>query len=606
MSAYMKSVTDAAGNKLGLTSADRVPAPLRQRIEQLRGGMAARRQQLIGQQARGRAAEAELGRAERAAEDAGVRVVGALGRRAQLPDVTPDDLSAARQSVSSGITEARNLAREIAEHAAALKGTQNGLNAQERAIVAEANRLTETLAEADQLAVAADRLLSETRVQDLVRTPDTTVGRYLDQGMPQTEEIQARIETLRKLVTRKADGSPNTGAANMARMQEIGELQALARLSQLMSGDVFVLLPAIEREGDRYDLRVQLVEADRVCDPLIRDAGKDILGGVEVGPHGEPVAYYVSSIHPGDRFARGMRLVSQQRWTRVPAFDPETGLPLVLHLMESERPGQRRGVPLLAPVVEKLKQLSRYSDAELMAAVVSGMFTAAITSERPQTPLGAALPEAQQVPTEDPDAYQLGNGAVLGLAPGEKLESVNPARPNAGFEPFVMAVCRQIGAGLGIPYELLIMQFTSSYSASRAALLEAWKRFHVGRAWLASQLCQPVYEAWLAEAVARGYVAAPGFFSDPLIRAAWCGAEWIGPTQGQLDPTKEVEAAAKRVAEGFSTRTRETRELTGGDWWAMNRLRGREEEARKGAGLGAPAPAAQSPTAPPAPQEEAA
>ena len=36
-----------------------------------------------------------------------------------------------------------------------------------------------------------------------------------------------------------------------------------------------------------------------------------------------------------------------------------------------------------APVIDHLKQLSRYSQAELMAAVVSGMFTAAITSERP-------------------------------------------------------------------------------------------------------------------------------------------------------------------------------------------------------------------------------
>jgi lambda family phage portal protein len=278
-------------------------------------------------------------------------------------------------------------------------------------------------------------------------------------------------------------------------------------------------------------------------------------------------------------------MVSLPTWTRIPAFGSETGRPLVLHLMESERPGQRRGVPVLAPVMEKLKQLSRYSEAEIMAAVVSGMFTAAITTPTPQTPLAPSIPEAQQVDTGDTSDYQLGNGTLLGLAPGEELQAINPSRPNAGFEPFVIAMCRQIGAGLGIPYELLVMQFTSSYSASRGALLEAWKRFKVGRSWLASGLCQPVYEAWLAEAVARGYVNAPGFFSDPIIRAAWCGAEWHGPTQGQLDPRAEVEAAATRVKEGFSTRTAETRELTGGDFWSNHRLRAREEAARKADGL---------------------
>jgi capsid protein len=56
-----------------------------------------------------------------------------------------------------------------------------------------------------------------------------------------------------------------------------------------------------------------------------------------------------------------------------------------------------------------------------------------------------------------------------------------------------------------------------------------------------------------------------------------------GPAE--LDPRAEVGAAATRVAEGFSTRTAETRELTGGDFWSNHRLRAREEAARKADGL---------------------
>ena len=54
------------------------------------------------------------------------------------------------------------------------------------------------------------------------------------------------------------------------------------------------------------------------------------------------------------------------------------------------------------------------------------------------------------------------------------------------------------------------------------------------RAWFVSDFCQPVYEMWLSEAVALGRVKAPSFFSDPLIRSAWCNARWIGPIQGSL------------------------------------------------------------------------
>lgn len=379
-------------------------------------------------------------------------------------------------------------------------------------------------------------------------------------------------------------------ACDAARRCTFGELQALARLSQLMSGDVFALLPSIARPGDRYDLKVFLLEADRCCNPenKLPPMGTDLLGGVEVDAFGAPVAYWFTNIHPGDLGTGQLRLVRTREWMRIPAFGEVTGRPLVLHLMESERPGQRRGVPVLAPVMEKLKQLSRYSEAELMAAVVSSYFTAAITSENPETPIGQVVAEADKVNDKDDvqngtteaQSMQLGPGILLGLAPGESIQSVNPARPSTAFDGFVRSVLMQVGVGLNIPYHVLIKEFDGSYNASRAALLEFWKNVNVGRAWLAANFCQPVYEAWLEESILRGYLDAPGFFDDPLVRAAWCGAEWIGPTQGQLDPTKEVEAAARRVEEGFSTRTRETRELTGGDWWAFNRLRRREEKAR--------------------------
>jgi capsid protein len=400
----------------------------------------------------------------------------------------------------------------------------------------------------------------------------------------------------------------------------LGELGALARLSELMSGDVFVMLPSIERAGERYDLRVKLLEADRVSDPWPYPVGHNVLGGVEVDADGAPIYYYVAQVHPGDLFLPGtyggygafaygavsvppmteggIYGAQWNKWDKIPAFGA-TGRRLVLHIMEAERPGQRRGVPLLAPVIEHLKQLSRYSQAELMAAVVSGMFTAAITSERSQPLPGQVIPPGAQVAdNDDPASYQLGNGALMMLLPGEKLEAINPGRPNAGFEPFVRAVCQQIGAGLGLPYELLVMQFTASYSASRAALLEAWKRFTVGRHRMATRFYEPIYQQWLEEAVARGYIDAPGFFSDPLVRAAWCGAEWHGPTQGQLDPVKEVEAAEKRVASGFSTRTRETAELTGGNWERFNKTREREEKLRRASGV-VMAPTATSPDEPP-------
>ena len=86
------------------------------------------------------------------------------------------------------------------------------------------------------------------------------------------------------------------------------------------------------------------------------------------------------------------------------------------------------------------------------------------------------------------------------------------------------------------------------------------------REWLADDFCRPIYEVWMSEAVARGRIYAPGFFTNPAIRAAYLGSEWLGPSQGQLDPTKEITAEILACSEGFSTHEQSTIRLNGGQW----------------------------------------
>lgn len=49
-----------------------------------------------------------------------------------------------------------------------------------------------------------------------------------------------------------------------------------------------------------------------------------------------------------------------------------------------------------------------------------------------------------------------------------------------------------------------------------------------------------------------------------------------------------MNAAIKRVEAGYSTRAKETVELTGGDFWRNHAQRVREEVARRAAGLDLP------------------
>lgn len=368
---------------------------------------------------------------------------------------------------------------------------------------------------------------------------------------------------------------------DVERSLSFGGEQELALRSALDSGDVFVVLPYVAKSQSPYGLSVQLIEADRVTNPDNKQDSKDIAGGVERDKYGAPVAYHIQDTHPGDMYSAG----ASTKWTRVPVYGQTSGRRQILHLFRKLRPGQVRGVPFLAPVIRELKQISRYTDAELMAAVVSGMLTVFVKSE------GGDSTFAPMTPTEETGAssgdadIKLGNGAVVGLAPGEDVETVNPQRPNSQFDPFVVAIVRQIGLSLEIPYEVLVKHFTASYSAARAALLEAWKFFMGRRQWLAESFCQPIYEAWLEEAIANDRIPAPGYLSDPLIREAYCRADWIGPAKGMINEKDEVEAAVLRIEHRLSTLDRETAELTGGDWEANLRQQQKEQRMLSAAGL---------------------
>ena len=376
------------------------------------------------------------------------------------------------------------------------------------------------------------------------------------------------------------------------RVNNFYEIQQVACMSWLMNGDACILLEYEKpSRAFPYGLRIHLIESDRVSTPHTTgnnvylyatnpDNGNRIFNGVEVDKNNRVVAYHICNTYPNSN------LYTKKEWKRVKAFGDRTGAPGVLMIFETERAEQYRGVPYLAPVIESLKQLTRYSEAEMMAAVINGIFTVFVTSENgtPEFGFTGVVDEEDRVSDDDIN-YEIGPGLVNVLNPGEKIDIADAKRPSSNFDAFVTSLAKYVGAALEIPVEVLMKSFMSSYSASRAALLEAWKAFRMKRAWIAADFCQPVYELFLSEAIAKGRLHAPGFFLDPLIRAAYCGAQWNGPAQGMVDPVKEVSAAEKRIQIGISTRQRETTELLGGDFESNVAQLARENQIMKAAGL---------------------
>ena len=389
-----------------------------------------------------------------------------------------------------------------------------------------------------------------------------------------------------------------SGRCDIRRRQHFTQLQDQVFRSALESGDLFVLRRHVKRRGDLLGLKLQMIEADRVSTPTHRATESRMMDGIELDANGAAIAVHVTNRHPQTAF--GLNGAEQREWRRVMVLGSVSHRKQVLHIADIVRPNQTRGVPWLAPVIELVKQGERLTEAELAAAVVSSYFTVFTKTEGAEGIANETLPvgaqETNTVPSPSRD-LNLGPAAVLDLLPGEEIQIADPKRPNQAFEPFMQAIIAQIGMRLEIPYEVLTKRFQSSYSAARAAMLEARRFYAKRRRWLTLDLCRPVYEWVIEESVATGLLDAPGFDSDPLLREAWLRSLWVGDAYGHVDPQKEIGAYQLMKAEGWVSDSEATQELRGSDFTDVVVRRKADEELLESVGM---VPSPPEPPAPPA------
>lgn len=346
-----------------------------------------------------------------------------------------------------------------------------------------------------------------------------------------------------------------------------GSLQAAARLEALADGDVLVVLlqsPTTQLPS------VQLVNGAAVQTPVMGAPptlapGNRIANGVELDEHGRHVAYWIRK--------RGFE------WSRLAAVDDRGRRVAWLMYGTDRRVGDVRGEPLLSLVLQSLMEIDRYRDSTQRKAVINSvlaMFIAKGEDKSGTRPLaGGAIRRGQETTTDDAGSrtYNFSEhipGLVLDeLAHGETPHGFQPHGTDEKFGTFEEAIIQAVAWANEIPPEILRLSFSSNYSASQAAINEFKMYLNRLRRDYAEQFTQPIYEDWLLSAVLVQKVEAIGLIEawrDPLKRdlfIAWTSADWTGQIKPAVDMSRLVEGYKELVREGFVTRDRAARELTG-------------------------------------------
>lgn len=368
----------------------------------------------------------------------------------------------------------------------------------------------------------------------------------------------------------------DTVECDAARSQTLLGLTTLSLASAFVNGDALALVTWLPRAGSAWSTRLQTVESDRLATPPWLINHKNLRGGVEIDDYGAPVAYWIRKHHPGDV---DYYPADQNDWERVPAFTPH-GRRRVIHLFDKDRSGQSRGKSIFAAVMREFKVAGDYLGHELQAAASNALIAAFLESDLdPQTvaelfgtDINAASDYWKQV-SDATHRKKMEGGLMLNLPLGAKLSGYNPNRPNTAFDGFMESVMRHIAAGLNMPYELFLKDFSkTNYSSARAALLEAWRFFQSKRKWLQDHWLNPIYQCWMEEAVNTGRIEAPLFYENAY---AYTACRWVFSGRGFIDPVKEAVGAEKRMALGLSTQQDECAEQ-GKDYQEVQDQRVRE------------------------------
>jgi lambda family phage portal protein len=375
--------------------------------------------------------------------------------------------------------------------------------------------------------------------------------------------------------------------------QDFGETTRAVAGSLWLSGEALALPHWNPTSGNAFATQILLVDPARISNPNSQSDNATLRAGFELDKMGRTVAVHVRNAHPGDRYGWGNMTGAPPSWERIP-MRTDWGRKQVIYVSDKDRIGSTRGKPALTSIMKEFKMLSHYGTVELQTAIANALISAFVTTpldtESLVELLGGADETKKYLDGRPNTNAKLKGGAVIPLRPGEDIKPFVPGRAGASFQQFVDAFHHTIAAGLNIPRELLLKDFSrTNYSSARAALLEAWRYFLAQRARIAKAFCQPVFELVLEEMVDKGLVQAPDFYT---LRRAYTAARWIGAGRGWVDEVKEATAAKLRMDSALSTLESECA-TQGQDWEEVLEQRAIEAARMKELGL-TPTPPAQT------------
>ena len=334
------------------------------------------------------------------------------------------------------------------------------------------------------------------------------------------------------------------------------ELQWLINRTRSVDGECFIqILKGYPHNDHRFAIRIldaDLLDSGFSREPKNAANGNRVQMGIEFDEFGRRAAYH---------FAKDTKYVraTEENIERIPASQ-------IIHVYRKEFPGQLRGIPDFATVMQKMKMLNGVHEAVVVgwrvAAAKMGFFVSKDAEDFEDDPYD---PETGEPPTQKAprDVFDATPGSFEYIDDSTDFKPFDVKYPESTYAEGFKTFMRQLSNGLNVSSPTLSNDYSDvNYSSLRQALLEDRAGYRCDQVEFVDDASQPVFDEWYEwtrDITGRISVPESKRFTDPVVAFQPLGWAWV-------DPLKEVRAQVEANKGNLRTRQSIMADNDGGDF----------------------------------------
>jgi capsid protein len=294
----------------------------------------------------------------------------------------------------------------------------------------------------------------------------------------------------------------------------------------------------IRRSGE--GLKLQLVPATRIGNPNeTAVASNNYFQGIITNDFGQPVAYRIFRV------------------TRDGVYFGAEDIPAnqFCHYFDPFRVDQYRGVTDLHSAIQTARMLHEILQAEKAGVRFSSQQAALIFNDRgTANPRNLFQPNPTMVlPSGQTQKNELTEVGMIRYFQNSDRVEVMPSRPSQAFTGFVQHLMHEIALGVGVPEGVLFGTQDYKGPSVRAEFAAADRVFTNKQGVLTDKVLDPIKDAVILDAIARGEIAPPPLLAGETmvqaLRRATKG-EWRFPAKLSIDVGRESAANMNENRQG--------------------------------------------------------